>query len=49
MTMIYERISLLINLLEGKDYNIDNTNYQKNFCIPLYVKIETTLIKHTFF
>ena len=35
MTMIYECISLLINLLEGKDY-IDNTNYQRNFCIALY-------------
>jgi len=37
MAMIYEHISLLINLLEGKDYYIDNTNCQRIFCIALYV------------
>jgi len=32
MKMIYECISLLINLLEGKDYCIDNTiKLPKNF------------------
>ena len=36
MTMIYECISLLINLLEGKDYYKDNSNCQRIFCIALY-------------
>ena len=32
MTLIYECISVLINLLEGKDYYIDNTiKLPKNF------------------
>ena len=37
MTMIYECISLLINLLEEKI--IDNVNYQKNFCIIYIILI----------
>ena len=33
MKMIYDCISLLINLLEGKDYYIDNTNCQRIFVL----------------
>ena len=46
MMMIYKCISLLINLLEGKDYRIDNTNYKKKLHSII---IETILIKHAFF
>ena len=45
MTMIYECISMLINLLEGKDYYIAAKDF---FCIALYVSIKTILLKHTF-
>jgi len=47
--MNYECISLLINLLEEKDYHIDNANLPKNFLHCIMFQYETTLIKRTFF
>ena len=46
MTMIHECICLLINLLEGKDYYIDNTNYQRIFALHyMYIYIYIYYVK----
>ena len=39
--VIYECISLLINLLEGKDYYIDNTNCLRIFVLHYMFKLKT--------